>query len=142
MRFIDANILLRYLTRDDPIKAAACFALLQRAQRGEEEITTFEAIIAEVVYVLSARSHYNLRPPEISARLRPVIELRGLRLPQKRSLLRALGLYVSHTFVYLENTIIAARMERQEVTELYSCDGDFDRVRGVIRLEPELPVTQ
>lgn len=30
MRFLDANVILRYLTRDDAIKAQACFAMLQR----------------------------------------------------------------------------------------------------------------
>ncbi len=45
MRFLDANVILRYLVRDDEAKAQACFDLFQRAKRGEEEILTCEAIV-------------------------------------------------------------------------------------------------
>lgn len=34
MRFVDANIFIRYLTRDDPAKGAACLSLFQRVQQG------------------------------------------------------------------------------------------------------------
>ena len=50
MRFLDANVILRYLTRDDETKARACFALFQRLKRGEERVFTCEAILTEVVY--------------------------------------------------------------------------------------------
>ena len=54
MRFLDTNVILRYLTRDDEEKAQACFRLFQRVNQGEEELFTCESIVAEVVYVLSS----------------------------------------------------------------------------------------
>ena len=54
--FVDANVFLRHLTRDDPTMAAACFAVFQRAQRNEVAITTSETVVAEVVYVLTSKS--------------------------------------------------------------------------------------
>lgn len=71
MRFLDTNIFLRYLTRDDPEKAAASYELLQRVKRGEEQVTTGEAIIAEVGYVLSSRATYGLGHEEVRQRLVP-----------------------------------------------------------------------
>lgn len=44
----------------DPDKAAACLALFQKARRREVLLTTSEAVIAEVVYVLSSKAVYNL----------------------------------------------------------------------------------
>lgn len=35
-RFLDTNILLRYLTRDDETKAGSAFALLGRIENGDE----------------------------------------------------------------------------------------------------------
>ena len=32
MRFLDANVILRYLTRDDEAKAQACYELFQRVR--------------------------------------------------------------------------------------------------------------
>jgi predicted nucleic acid-binding protein len=35
MKFLDANVILRYLTRDDPKKAENCYELFQKVKRGE-----------------------------------------------------------------------------------------------------------
>ncbi len=54
MHFVDTNIFLHYLTRDDPVKAEVCFRLLEQARKGEIALTTSESVIAEVVFVLSS----------------------------------------------------------------------------------------
>ena len=53
MRFLDANVFLRCWTGDDQAKAQACYDLFQRLGQGEDEAMTCEAVIAEVVYILS-----------------------------------------------------------------------------------------
>ena len=53
MRFLDTNVILRYLTKDDEAKAEASYRLFQRVKRGDEEVLTCEAVVSEVVYVLS-----------------------------------------------------------------------------------------
>ena len=137
MRFLDTNIILRYLTRDDEVKATACFELFQRVQRGEEELFTCEAIIAEVVYVLSSRrAPYQLDHDEIRGRLAPILALRGLRLPQKQAYLRALDLYASSPSLDFEDALAVAHMERQGIHEILSYDRDFDGVPELVRVEP------
>ena len=137
MRFLDTNVVLRYLTRDDEIKAEACFELLRRVQQGEEELTTCEAIVAEVVYVLSSpRLPYRLDHAQIRARLLPILTLRGVRLPHKRVCLRALDLYASSAFLDFEDALAVAHMERRGTAEIVSYDRDFDRVSGIRRTEP------
>jgi predicted nucleic acid-binding protein len=136
MRFLDANIFLRYLTRDDEAKADACFRLFQRLKSGQERATTSEVIIAEVVYVLAARALYNLRPDEISARLRPLLAVRGLKIAHKRSCLRALDLYATYPFLDFEDALAVAEMERQGMNTILSYDRDFDRLEQVRREEP------
>jgi predicted nucleic acid-binding protein len=136
VRFLDANVILQYLTRDDVGKAAACLALFRRVEAGAEEITTCEAVIAEVAYVLSSRRHYGLTHAEVSARLRPIVAMRGLRLPNKRVYLRALDIYAGQPDFDFEDALIAAHMERGTLTELYSYDTDFDQLPGINRLQP------
>ena len=137
MRFLDTNVILRYLTRDDEDKAQACFELFQRVEQGEEEVFTCEAIVTEVVYVLSSsRAPYRLRHEEVRARLVPILTLRGLRLPQKRVYLSALDLYASSPFLDFEDALAVAHMERRGMREILSYDRDFDRVEVVQRVEP------
>ena len=143
MRFLDTNVILRYLTRDDEAKAEACYELfqrvqrVQRVQRGEEELSTCEAIVTEAVYVLSSpRLSYRLSHEEIRARLLPILTLRGLKLPQKRVYLRALDLYASSPFLDFEDAVAVAHMEQRGITEIVSYDQDFDRMSGLRRIEP------
>ena len=135
MKFLDANIILRYLTRDDPKKAENCYELFQKVKRGEIELTTCEAVIAEVIYVLSSHSLYNLPRDEICSLLLPIINLYGLKLPQKRLYVRALDIYASKNIDF-EDASSVAHMEKRQIKEIYSYDSDFDKLEELRRLEP------
>lgn len=137
MRFLDTNVILRFLTRDDEDKSQACLALFQRVGRGEEEVTLGEAILTEVCYVLSSSRHtYRLDREEIRARLLPLLGLRGLRLRDKRMYLRALDLYVQYPRLDIEDAVSLARMQTSGLNEIYSYDTDFDGIPTISRLEP------
>ena len=115
MKFLDSNIFLRYITRDDEKKAQACFRLFQRLQNGKERAATCEAIITEIVYVLSSRKHYNLSHQEVSIRMRPLLDLKGLKLPQKQVYLRALDFYASHSMLDFEDAYLAGELDHRRV---------------------------
>ena len=96
MRFLDTNIFLRYLveprTQADQHRHRACVNLFQRLKQGHDQVTTCEALLTEVIYNLTSPRQYNLSHDEAAARFRPLLALRGLRLPHKRVYLRALDL--------------------------------------------------
>ena len=137
MRFLDTNVVLRYLTGDDPAKAQACYELFQRVQRGDEELFTTESVAAEVAYVLSSpRGPYRLGHAEIASRLHPILALRGVRMPRKQVCLRALDFFARHDALDIEDALALAHMERLGITEIVSYDRDFDDAPGVTRTEP------
>jgi predicted nucleic acid-binding protein len=137
VKFLDTNIIIRYLTGDDQVKSDACFALFQRVVRGEETLFTSETIVAEVAYVLSSsRGPYGITHGEIRDRLLPILALRGIRFPQKSVCLRALDIYAGSPFFDFEDALAIAHMEQQRIQEIVSYDRDFDRVAGVLRVEP------
>ena len=88
MTFVDASSFLRSIVRpttpDGQAKAAQAAALFRAAREGTADITTSVAVLAEVAYVLAAPRHYHLPAADVAARLRPILQLRGLRLPEKR----------------------------------------------------------
>jgi predicted nucleic acid-binding protein len=140
MRYLDTNIFLRYLVRPasplDAQKQQACSVLLQRLRDGQEQATTCEANIAEILYNLCSPRQYRLSHQDASARLRPLLMLRGLKLTHKRVYLRALDLFATHSALDFEDALLVAHMEHDQETELYSYDTDFDRVPGITRQEP------
>lgn len=135
MDFLDTNVILRYLTRDDPVKAERCFELFQRVKRKEIKLTTSETVLAEVVYVLSSRSVYNQAREQVRNLLLPIVSLSGVLVLHRRSFLRALELFAV-TNMDFEDCLSLAHMERLKIKTIVSYDRDFDRVNTIERREP------
>jgi predicted nucleic acid-binding protein len=86
--------------------------------------------------VLCSRAHYNLSHEEAAERLRPILSLRGLKLPKKRVYLRALDIYGSSPELDTGDALAIAHMEDQGPEEILSYDTDFDDQPGIKRVEP------
>lgn len=72
----------------------------------------------------------------MSKRLRPLLLLPGLRLPDRAVYLDAFDIYETLPRFDFEDAVIVAHMRRQRVGELLSYDRDFDAVPGIRRVEP------
>lgn len=136
MRFLDTDVILRYLVRDDESKAQTCFALFQKVNDGQEEVTTCEAVIAEAVYVLASPRTYAMPRERVRDLLRPILAMPGLKLARKRLYLLALDLFVTYPRLDFEDALIIAHMQDAGIDDVISYDEDFDRVPDVIRSEP------
>lgn len=133
--FLDTNIFLRYLTQDNQEQSARAYRLLRQVEAGTVIATTSEAIIAEIVHVLSSKALYNVPRPEIRERVGDIIQLKGLKLPAKATYLRALDLYATTALDFVD-CLSVAQMERGKITVILSFDRDFDRISTVTRQEP------
>lgn len=133
--FLDANVILRYLLRDDEIKAQHCLELLEKAERREIALRTTDLVIAELVWVLESTVTYNLPRERIRELLLPVILLPGLKLPGKKLYRRVFDLYVEEDIDFID-AYNAVQMGKQRLTRIYSYDSGFDRIAGVSRVEP------
>lgn len=131
--FLDTNILIHYLAGTDEDKAERCLGLLRRAEQREIEIVTSEFVIAEVVWVLQTRT--NLQREDIRDMLAPIINLPGLKVPNKQLWPRIFELYCEQRVDFVD-AYNAAWMERRGVHQIYTYDKDFDRVEGIERIAP------
>jgi predicted nucleic acid-binding protein len=86
---------------------SAC-TLFQLAEAGEESFVTSEAVVAEVVFILSSRRHSALPRPEVAALIRPIFGLRGCALRNKSRVTRALDLWVANQRVSFVDALMAA----------------------------------
>lgn len=136
MRLLDTNLLLRYLTNDDPGKALAVSRLLQEVKAGREQLYTVEVVVAEVTFVLSSPKTYNLSNADIDARLSPILRMRALTIPRKRIVLRALDIYGRTSRFDFADAMLVATAEHTNIMMILSFDRDFDSVAGIIREEP------
>ncbi len=132
-RFLDTNVLLRYLTRDDEAKGKEALALLLRVERGEEKVITSSLVVFETIFTL--QRYYKVSRESIREMLAPIISLRGLILSDKQIIRKALELFTSSNVSFADSYNVVF-METKKVREIYSWDYDFDKIDGVIRLEP------
>lgn len=134
MIYIDANVFIRALvqpvTRSDVTMAAQAVTLFRRAGRAEVGLTTSETIVAEVVFILSNRHHYDMARQDVRARLRPLLLMRGCRFDAKRLCLRALDLWEQHPTLSFPDSLSAAYSEL-EGHELATFDRDLGALLNV-----------
>jgi predicted nucleic acid-binding protein len=139
MIFLDANILLRTLV--DPSGPDArrlnevAGNLLRQADRGAVEVTTSDAVLAEVAFILTARAHYQLPATVVAGLISPILQLRGFRHPEKCAILRALEIWARVPRLGFVDALTAADAQAPGM-RLATFDTDFDALLGIDRWQP------
>lgn len=133
--FLDTNVILRYLTGDDPQKQAATSLLFDRIQRGELEVTIPLLVIDEASYVLASNRNYGLPWDEVADLLSALIRTPGIRVDNKELVLESLGIVKANEVDFADAYIVAA-MRRAGVSTVYSYDHHFNRFSDIQRIEP------
>jgi predicted nucleic acid-binding protein len=132
-RFLDTNVLLRYFTTSDPGKAQRAKVLLDRVERGDEKVVTSLLVVFETVFTLQRT--YKVPRVQIRDLVGDVISLPSVQLAQKSRCLAALDLYVEKNISFVDAYNVLY-MQSRGLAEVYSWDTDFDRIAGIVRLEP------
>ena len=139
MIFLDANVLLRaFVQPDDPRTerfSQVATELLRRAGRGEIEITTSDAVLAEVAFILTAETHANLPGPVAAGFLASIVQLRGFRHGEKRAILAALDFWTNRPSLGFVDALSAAYAQAPGM-QLATFDSDFDALPGIDRWQP------
>lgn len=139
MIFLDANVFLRALTQPATPDVAAISQvardLFVRVDHAEAEVTTSEAVIAEVAFVLASKNVYNLPAADAAARLATVLRLRGVKLRDKRIIFEALDLWATTPKLGFVDALTAAYARRPDI-ELATFDTEFDGLSGITRWQP------
>jgi predicted nucleic-acid-binding protein len=85
MRGLDTNVVVRYLTQDDPRQSKRANAVIESALAGEDRLHVDTIVLCELVWVLSAA--YQLDRATVAAALLQLIDAAQLSLDD-RDLLR------------------------------------------------------
>ena len=139
---VDANVFLRAFT--EPTNTSLKWMqeearhLFLDANAGELELTTTDAVVAEVAFVLTAKSHYQLSPQDACARLLSILQIRNLRFPTKPQTLRALDIWTQHPKLGFVDALVAAHAEAAD-NVLATFDQDYTRVGDVSLHQWERP---
>jgi len=88
---IDANVIVRYLTGDDPVQSPIATELFRSASAGRVNLIIPAVILQETVYVLE--TFYAGTPETIAPKLTSLLSLTGVKCPDARWVLDAIQWY-------------------------------------------------
>ncbi|MDH7485457.1 MAG: type II toxin-antitoxin system VapC family toxin [Anaerolineae bacterium] len=131
--YVDANIILRFLTGDPPDMAAQARALFEAVERGEVRLVIDEIVVAETVWVL--HSFYGYPHHDVARVMQELLSHQGLEADDRAGLLAALHLFAEKG-VDFADALVAVRMERRGLREIFSFDSHLDRLPGIMRRSP------
>ena len=125
MAILDTNVLIRYLTQDDPEQSQRAFSLLREIESGRKSATLLESVLVETIQVLSFRRSYNLDRETIRTRLLAVLRLPQLHMANKRTYYQALDLYAGYSRLSFVDALCVAHAQRSPDKTVISFDHDF-----------------
>lgn len=129
---LDANIILRYLMKDDKVLYAKAVRIFEAIDAGQVRALLDPVNLAEVVWVM--QSFYRLLPSDIAPVLATLLSSPGITIEPRDQYLTALRLYADGLHHFGDACACAAAMNHCEGRVL-SFDRKLGRVSGVQRCE-------
>lgn len=123
--WVDANVLLRFLTNDPPDMAERVEQLLQRAERGEVTLLVHPTVVAEMIWVLA--SFYGYPKVQIADKLIPLLERPGLRIQQEQVVIAGVAVMARHNVDFADAFL--AELARVPGSGICSFDRDFRKLQ-------------
>lgn len=131
--FIDSNIFLRVMAREDERSFRECFDFLQIVESGKISAVTSSIVIAEVVWTLG--SFYKMSKVKIVEALERMKGSRFFKLIDNYDFDLAFGYFSRYNIKFVDALIASNSSIQFKKWILVSYDKDFDKL-GVIRKEP------
>ncbi len=102
---VDANIILRYLLRDNEKFYKEAEALFNDAFSGKKKILIMHSVIAEVVYVLLKL--YKVSKKEIAEVLTELLKIKGVKVQDKEILFDAFKIFENRNLDFVDCVLCA-----------------------------------
>lgn len=134
MRYIDTNVILRFLTDKKPDEKLINF--FKRVKSGKEEVKCIDMVFFQTIFVLN--SFYKIEKKEIIKAMRKLLGFKGLKIKDKQTVDRALDFWEKHPDDIIDCYIVAC-MEKDGESEIYSFDKKIDRL-SVKRVDPRTTI--
>lgn len=123
--WLDANVVLRFLTREPPDLAERSAELMRRAEQGEVRLVLGPLIVAEIVWVL--RSFYELPMDRIADVVTAFVSAHGIETEERSRIVAALALSRDHNVDFID-AMLALRAAADDETVCTFDHTDFKRL--------------
>ncbi|MDA2936080.1 PIN domain-containing protein [Patescibacteria group bacterium AH-259-L05] len=130
--FLDSNIFLRAIVKDDLKKARECHELFKKIKKGEIRACTSCLILAEIVWM---SKFYKLSKQEIVIILKGILNIKNLKIIDSYNPVMAIKTYETYNVKFIDSLIASTLPIYKENMIVVSYDKDFDKLK-IRRIEP------
>ena len=127
--FIDTNILIRLIVKDDDIKRKACEKLLEKAKRKEVILYILPVAIIEIVWVLE--KYYKLDKKVIRELVEAILNTPELKCEMEDVFKKAIKSYEEKNIKFADAVMGYWGLERGFSTVYTYDEKDFKRIEGL-----------
>ncbi|WP_218112533.1 PIN domain-containing protein [Atribacter laminatus] len=130
--WLDTNVILRFLLKEDPQLFQAVEPLFLQAEQGDLEIYIHPIIIAEIIWTLE--SYYEYSKEKIAEVMIQLVEAKGVVVPDKEVIVGALQDYKEKNVDFIDSYLVQYANKKGPLT-VYTLDKKhFSRLNGDIRV--------
>lgn len=127
--FVDTNVLIRLIVKDDDLKRKACERLLEKAKHKEVLLYVLSVAVLEIVWVLE--KYYKLDRKTIREFMEAVLNTPELKCEMENTFRNALRLYEEKNIKFADAVMGWWGLEREIVTVYTYDEKDFKRIEGL-----------
>jgi predicted nucleic-acid-binding protein len=132
LAWLDTNVILRFLLKEDPQLFQAVEPLFLQAEQGDLEIYIHPIIIAEIIWTLE--SYYEYSKEKIAEVMIQLVEAKGVVAPDKEIIVGALQDYKEKNVDFIDSYLVQYANKKGPLT-VYTLDKKhFSRLNGDIRV--------
>jgi predicted nucleic acid-binding protein len=131
--FIDTNIFIRVLVKDNEKIFQDCKKFLTLISKGKIKAFTSALVLSEVNWVLDG--YYQFEKEKVIEGLRGILKLKNLRFVEKFNLPLAVELYEKYPIKFIDALLASNPKIYKKEAIVVSYDKDFDKI-GIKRKEP------
>lgn len=131
--FVETNVFLRFLTRDEEKQYRSARLLFKKAKKGKIELITSALVIFETVWTLL--SYYKQPKEEVIEKILSLLELPSLEVEHKEIFQEALVVWQQNNIDF-NDAFNYIWSQKKKVIAIYSYDKHFDKLPQLKRIEP------
>ena len=131
--FIDTNIFLRLLIKEDEKTYSQCYKLLSAIKTNQIKAVTSSITLAEIVWTLL--SYYKFPKRKVVQVVKSILNLKELKIIDAYNPLVSLELFDKYTVKYIDTLIASVKEIADKKWIVVSYDRDFDKL-AIDRKEP------
>lgn len=131
--FIDSNIFLRPIVKDDSQKTQECELFFNKIKQGKIQAFTSNLVLAEIVW--TGLKLYKIQKQELIDILKGILDFKNLKIINNFNPYLAVEIFEKFPVKFIDALIASNPWIYQRETVIISYDRDFDKI-NIIRKEP------